>query len=116
MKLKQLLLVGALSCVLGLVGQGSAAESSGTNPSKPKDAKPYTLKTCLVSGDKLGGDMGKPYVFVYKGQEIQLCCKGCVKDFDKEPAKYIKKLESAKADSKGAAPTSPDKSHGDHQH
>ena len=108
--------MGALSCVLGLVGQGSAAETSGTNPSQAKNAKPYTLKTCVVSGDKLGGDMGKPYVFVYKGQEIQLCCKGCLKDFNMEPAKYIKKLESAKADTKGAAPGTPDKSHEGHQH
>ena len=41
--------------------------------------------------------MGKPYVFTYEGQEVQLCCKDCKKDFDKDPAKYIKKIEAAKA-------------------
>lgn len=58
-------------------------------------ATPDLLKTCPVSGDKLDGDMGKPYVFVYKGQEVKLCCKGCMKDFDKDPAKYMKLIRAA---------------------
>jgi YHS domain-containing protein len=58
--------------------------------------KPYTLKTCVVSGDKLG-EMGDPYVFKYEGREIKFCCKGCLKDFKKEPAKYVKKIEQAEA-------------------
>jgi YHS domain-containing protein len=65
---------------------------------KPK-LKPYTLKTCIVSGDKLG-EMGDPYVFEYQGREIKFCCKSCVKDFKKEPAKYIKKIEEEEAKAK----------------
>lgn len=53
--------------------------------------KPYPLKTCIVSDDELG-EMGKPIVFVYQGQEIKLCCKDCRADFDKKPAKYLTKL------------------------
>jgi hypothetical protein len=41
----------------------------------------------------LGGDMGDPYVFTHEGREIKLCCKSCLKDFKKDPAKYIKKIE-----------------------
>lgn len=65
------------------------------DPASP-DAKPkpYPLDTCLVSGEKLGG-MGKAYVFTYEGREIRFCCKGCMKDFKKEPAKYLKKLDDA---------------------
>ena len=59
--------------------------------------KPDKLTTCPVSGEKLGGDMGKPYVFVYQGQEVKLCCPGCKKDFDKDPAKYLKKIQDAAA-------------------
>ncbi len=59
------------------------------------NAVPDLLKTCPVSGEKLGGDMGKPFVFVYKGQEVKLCCKSCKKDFDKEPAKYMKLIRAA---------------------
>ena len=55
---------------------------------------PDKLATCPVSGDKLG-EMGKPFVFEYKGQEVKLCCKNCKKDFDKDPAKYIKKIREA---------------------
>ena len=59
----------------------------------------YPLTTCVVSGDKLG-EMGKPYVFVYQGQEVKLCCSGCKKDFDKDPAKYLKKIQDAAAPKK----------------
>lgn len=65
---------------------------------KPK-AKAYPLDTCAVSGEKLGG-MGDPYVFVHEGQEIKLCCKGCLKDFKKEPAKYLKKVAEAEKNKK----------------
>ena len=53
--------------------------------------KPYPLDTCVVSGEKLDS-MGKPYVFVKNGQEVKLCCDGCLKDFNKDPDKYLKKI------------------------
>ena len=59
-----------------------------------KAPKPYPLKTCLVSDEELGS-MGDPYVFAHKDQEIKLCCKSCQKDFKKNPAKFLKKLEKA---------------------
>jgi hypothetical protein len=63
-----------------------------------KKVKSYPLQTCIVSGEKLGS-MGKPVGFVHKRQEIRLCCKGCRKDFDKEPAKFLKKLPKQDSDS-----------------
>src|SRR5215472_960235 len=75
---------------------------AGDQPAETKTkAKPYTLKTCVISGDKLG-EMGKPYVFEYKGREIKLCCKNCLKDFNQSPAKYVKKIEEAEAKAKKA--------------
>jgi len=60
-----------------------------------KDApKPYPLDKCIVSDEKLDS-MGKPYVFTHEGQEIKMCCKSCLKDFNKDPKKYLKKLEAA---------------------
>lgn len=60
-----------------------------------KDApKPDKMTTCPVSGDKLG-EMGKSYTFEYQGHEVKLCCKDCKKDFDKDPVKYMKKIEAA---------------------
>lgn len=68
----------------------------------------YPLTTCVVSGDKLGADMGKPYVFTYKdpkikndpGREVQLCCPDCLAKFKKDPAKYLKKIDEAAAKAK----------------
>ena len=77
---------------LALVALASTALAEDKKTDKPK---PYPLDKCIVSDEKLGGDMGKPFVFTYEGQEIKLCCKSCQKDFKKDPAKYIKKLASA---------------------
>ena len=66
-----------------------------------KKLKPYPLKTCVVSGEKLG-EMGEAYVWEYQGREIKFCCEGCVKDFKKDPAKYLKIIEDAEAKAKKA--------------
>ena len=66
-----------------------------------KKARPYPLKTCVVSDEEIGKDPGmKPHVFTHQGQEVKLCCKSCLKDFNKEPAKYLKKIEEASKDKK----------------
>jgi len=58
--------------------------------------KPYPLKTCIISGEKLGS-MGAPPVLVVDGQEVKFCCKNCIKDFNKDPQKHLKEIaEKAK--------------------
>jgi YHS domain-containing protein len=84
---------------LGLAAAYIAAPIGVLAADKKETVKPYPLDKCLVSDEKLG-EMGKPYVFTYKGQEIKMCCKSCEKDFKKDPAKYLKKLETAKKDDK----------------
>lgn len=79
----------------GGMGMTTIADEVSTN------AIPDLLKTCPVSGEKLG-EMGKPVVFAYKGQEVKLCCKGCKKDFDKDPAKYLKLIRAADKTAKAA--------------
>lgn len=54
----------------------------------------YPLKKCPVSDEKLG-EMGKPVKVTSEGTDVYLCCKSCVKDFDKEPAKYVKLVRDA---------------------
>ena len=71
------------------------ARSSNTSKADAAAARPYPLPTCVVSGEKLGS-MGEPVVFVHEGQQVKLCCKSCRPDFDKEPAKYMAKIQSAK--------------------
>ena len=55
----------------------------------------YPLTTCMVSGDKLGGDMGKAVDLIYKNRLVRFCCPDCVPDFKKDPAKYLKMLDEA---------------------
>lgn len=79
-----------------------AAPLTGFAAEKKEKVKPYTLEKCLVSDEDLGS-MGKPFVFTHEGQEIKLCCKSCQKDFNKDKAKYVKKLKEAEAKAKAKA-------------
>ena len=55
---------------------------------------PYPSTKCIVSDEKLG-EMGPPTMVDYKGQQIGFCCKSCISDFNKDPAKYLAKLKAA---------------------
>jgi YHS domain-containing protein len=76
---------------LGLISTVLAAEH--TAPASAA-AVPYPLDKCIISGEKLGG-MGEPVVKVYDGREVKFCCNGCVKTFEKDEAKYFKKIDEA---------------------
>lgn len=92
MKLKLNLSLVAVVMLMALTSGCVAADQRAV-----AKAKPYPLKVCVVSGEKFGGDMGDPYVFTYEGREVKLCCKGCLDDFKKDAAKYVKKMEAAEA-------------------
>lgn len=71
-----------------------AADAGGKAASIPAT---YPLKKCVVSDEVLGGEMGKPVKVSSNGTDVYLCCKSCVKDFNKEPAKYVKMVKDAEA-------------------
>jgi YHS domain-containing protein len=106
----------SLSIAAALFGAAAAATTAfaheGHNkgqlvPATEKDAAwlakakaEYPTTACIVSEDKLGGDMGKPVDFIYRvdGKQdrlISFCCKDCIKDFNKDPDKYLKVLDGA---------------------
>ena len=58
------------------------------------DLANYPLKTCVVSGEELGS-MGAPFDYQFQNRTIKLCCPSCQKKFDKEPAKYLQKIDAA---------------------
>ena len=108
---KMLLLAACAAGLAAIATKLAAADDATANASLPAccsgmsaclapvadastNAIPDLLKTCPVSGEKLG-EMGKPNVFAYKGQEVKLCCPGCKKEFDKAPAKYMKLIRAA---------------------
>ncbi len=65
----------------------------------------YPMTTCLVEDSKLDS-MGEPFVHVHEGITVKFCCEGCLKDFNKDPAKYLAKLEAARkaGPAEGTAP------------
>lgn len=88
--LKFILTIFLAATIVG-ISLASHADESTNAP-----VKPYPLKTCLVCGMEFDS-ISKPYVFVYKGQEIKLCDKDEKADFDKTPKKFLKKLADAEA-------------------
>ena len=85
----------------------------------PKAADTYPLSTCAVSGEGLDS-MDGPYIHIHKeagkpDREVRLCCKGCLKKFSKDPAKYIGKLDEA-AKAKSAKPETAADAHAGHNH
>lgn len=76
--------------------KGHDHASPAAKPSEDKKpdaaAKPYPLKTCIVSDNDLDS-MGEQASFAYQGQTIKVCCKPCIAKFEKNPAKYLKKIE-----------------------
>ncbi len=88
MKSLTFLTILAVAAAVGLSVVGCAPETS------TEAAIAYPLDTFIVSDEKIGEDPDmEPYTFVYEGQEITLCCKGCLKTFNKEPEKYLAKLK-----------------------
>jgi DNA/RNA endonuclease YhcR with UshA esterase domain len=105
--MKTLRLVSAsLSLALGLAFAGSFSAVSAAETPRPaqskienqksKIAKPYPLKTCLVTDNDLGS-MGEETTLIYDGQVIKFCCKPCEAKFLKDPAKYLAKLATESA-------------------
>ena len=87
--MKKILLLTALALAASFTTQAEDIKPAEIPP------VPSKLETCAVSGEKFGGDMGQPYVFTYKNQEVKLCCKSCKKTFDKNPDKFMAKIRAA---------------------
>ena len=106
--MKSLVKFTLLAAVIAL---GSfAARAASDSPKTPaKTAADYPLTTCVVSGDKLDGDMGAPFDYICKedgkpDRLVRFCCKNCVKDFKKDPAKFLKMIDDAAAAKTKAVP------------
>ena len=83
--------------------KASLAASQDTETDKAAEkpevmaVEPYTLTTCPVSGEALGS-MGDPIVVEHEGREVKLCCKGCVKKFNADPAKFVAAVDKVMID------------------
>jgi YHS domain-containing protein len=66
----------------------SAASDSGI-------PKTYPLKKCVVSDEALGEHGKAVKATAPDGTDVYLCCKDCLKDFNKDPAKYAQMVKDA---------------------
>jgi YHS domain-containing protein len=80
-----------LFLILTLVTSLAASAFAGNPPAAaPQNQQANTSAknaVCPVSGDKVGS-VGKPVIVEYQGKQVALCCKDCLKEFKKNPAKY----------------------------
>jgi hypothetical protein len=75
--------------------QEPAAVATAAAPAQAKFAKksaPYPLTTCVVSGEELDGDAVS---FEVEGRTVKTCCEKCQAKVEKDPAKYVAKLDEA---------------------
>ncbi len=83
------LTLALLSSLLFGVGIAPAADAKDTGVPAS-----YPLKKCIISDEELGG-MGKAFKVTYEGTDVYLCCKSFLKDFNKEPTKYVALVKAA---------------------
>lgn len=87
-----------MKIILGLFFTFSLSLLHAADPKVPEGIPAsYPLKTCAVSGEAFGGEMGKPVKVSHDGTDVYLCCKSCLKDFKADPAKYVKMVKDAAA-------------------
>jgi hypothetical protein len=95
----------ALSAADRAVSDSAAVPAAPDAAWLAKAVAAYPLKTCVVSGEEFGGKMGDAINYVYKlegkpDRLVRFCCKDCRKDFDQDPALYLKKIDEAAAKAK----------------
>lgn len=81
-----------------------------------QQGKDYALKTCPVSKEEFGGDMGKPVDLVVAGRLVRLCCRDCKKDVDKDPAKFIAIVDEARKGKTAKSDADHKEEHDHHDH
>lgn len=92
LSLAAVLMVGCGEEVNTTIPGPAAAPTTGPSAS----TSDYPLTVCVVTGEKLGS-MGDPVIFAHEGKEVRFCCVSCEAEFKNDPAKYMAKLDAAKA-------------------
>lgn len=89
-----LLPVLALSVATLGVSQDSDKKPAAKVETSAAIGDAYTLDFCPVTGEPLGS-MGDPLALVVEGRAVKVCCKGCIGKLQKDPAKYLAKVDEA---------------------
>lgn len=74
----------------------AAAQTDAAKSAKADDApwkgEPYTLTTCAASGRDINVK-GTPQTAFFEGRELKFCCGGCAAFVEKDPAKFLAKVD-----------------------
>jgi hypothetical protein len=89
----------ATTTIVAFADEPSVTQKSARNVDT---ATPSENSVCPDSGDKVGS-IGKPVYVIYQGKKIGLCCRECLKDFQKDPAKYSALAEKNSFDHTGTS-------------
>lgn len=71
-----------------------------------RQGRDYPAKVCIVSDEDLGS-MGEARDAVVAGRLIRLCCKGCLRDLDRNPAKFIARIDELRRGAPGGGKAPP---------
>ena len=78
---------GMMMCGAGGEGKGGVAHAEEVAKSKLVEVGNVT---CPVTGEKI--EKKGTFQVEHERKVYDLCCKACIKDFKKNPEKYIKKI------------------------
>jgi YHS domain-containing protein len=82
-----------VATVIFLVVAAFAQSDAGpSTPAAPAAEKTKQLKP-QIDCPVMGGKINKNIYADFEGRKVYFCCKGCIPEFNKDPAKYMKKLE-----------------------
>ncbi len=79
------------------VGGGGHNHGSAHGQAVVEIPASFGTTTCAVSGDAIL-EFGTAVIIEHQGQQIYLCCRGCIKDFDKDPVYWMGKIEDLRQD------------------
>lgn len=82
--------------VLMALPAGCKRSDSSPSPAEPEDQAPAATQPASAGGQTLCPVMDDKIdlaVFIeHEGKKVFFCCKECIEEFRKEPAKYVAKL------------------------
>ena len=90
---RSLLLTALLSSAIGaavLAASDRPATQPTTAPSTQQSADKPVNKFCAIEQDS---EVDPKVTTVYKGKTIGFCCSSCIKEFNKDPEKFMAKLK-----------------------
>jgi len=78
------------AAVLAATDQKPTTKPAATQPTTQEAAGKPVNKFCAVDHDN---EVDPKVTVKYKGMIIGFCCKDCIKDFEKDPEKYVKNMK-----------------------